>query len=246
MIDSVCPKATQGQLATVVPHKPIFAERCKPEMRMLVSCMLKASSKMVDQWKMPVWPSRTASALAVEQNGAFPVPVERLAFSGSSSEDSDFEEPPSDSENGGRTPPSSGCSSFGKDLKLLESAFPHSFHLPGLQASSRRLSSSSSSNSHIDASKPCAPPPTVLLRSQEYVPVPKSTNPRAVSRVDVARDNPFLGWEQYHPDLIQAVLAIPGHHFNVFSEQHISSTEAQIRVACDMLDGLQKDILIEF
>jgi hypothetical protein len=235
MIDSVCPKATQGQLATVVPHKPIFSERCKPEMQMLVSCMLKASSKMVDQWKMPIWPSRHGSAHAAERSGAFIVPVDRLAFSGSSSEEGDLEVTPSDSENEGRITPSSGYSNFGNDSKLLESAFPHSFHLPELRASSH-WPSGSSTDGDMDAFKPCAPPPTILLRSQEYVPVPKSTSPRAVSRVDVARNNPFLGWEQFHPDLIQAVLPIPGHHFNVFSEQHISTTEEQIRVACDTLD----------
>ena len=69
-----------------------------------------------------------------------------------------------------------------------------------------------------------APPPTILLRCREYVPISTLTNPRALARVDLARDSALLGWEGYNDHLVQAVLEVPGHHFNLFSEQHVSSS----------------------
>jgi pimeloyl-ACP methyl ester carboxylesterase len=65
-------------------------------------------------------------------------------------------------------------------------------------------------------------PPTILLRCEEFVPVPSCGRENAISRVDVARERDFLGWEEYEYDIIYAVLKIPGHHFNVFSEHHVS------------------------
>lgn len=65
------------------------------------------------------------------------------------------------------------------------------------------------------------PPPTVLLRCKDFVPVSKCGNPNAISRVDVAREEKLLGWEQYDYDLICAILDVPGHHFSLFSEMHV-------------------------
>ncbi len=64
-------------------------------------------------------------------------------------------------------------------------------------------------------------PPTILLRCQDYVLVSKVDNPNALYRVDVAWHYDLLGWEHFGPDLIKAVLDIPGHHFNLFSKEHV-------------------------
>lgn len=65
------------------------------------------------------------------------------------------------------------------------------------------------------------PPPTVLLRCRNYVPV-ISTGHNAISRVDVTRHQAMLGWEDYPYDFIRAVLDIPGHHFDLFGEEYVS------------------------
>lgn len=99
------------------------------------------------------------------------------------------------------------------------------------------------------------PPPTILLRCREFVPVPSCGNENAISRVDVAREKKFLGWEEYNYDIIHSVIEIPGHHFNVFSESHVSTilsgrcmakddppqikhTALKIMEACGILEGL--------
>ncbi|KAM5450209.1 hypothetical protein MaudCBS49596_004584 [Microsporum audouinii] len=64
-------------------------------------------------------------------------------------------------------------------------------------------------------------PQTVLLRCNEMVPVSTPEDPTAICRVDVARDLEKLGWEQYGYDFISAVLQIPGHHFNIFSDEYV-------------------------
>ncbi|KAF3483739.1 uncharacterized protein GIQ15_03063 [Arthroderma uncinatum] len=66
-------------------------------------------------------------------------------------------------------------------------------------------------------------PQTVLLRCNESVPVSTPEDTTAICRVDVARDIQKLGWDQYGYDFITAVLEIPGHHFNIFSDEYVSS-----------------------
>lgn len=167
MIDSVFPDAikSRGQ-GDIVPHAPIISAHCRPEIRMLVANMMKASSAMVEQWVMPTW--------------APPCPRRRgLSILGT------------------RQPTDSGYASSNEsdndalpDRVLLASLLPQ-------------------------------PPPTILLRCGELVPVPKSENVNAISRVDAARQEKLLGWGQYDYDLICAVLDVPGHHFNLFSEPHV-------------------------
>lgn len=66
------------------------------------------------------------------------------------------------------------------------------------------------------------PPKTVLLKCNEYVPT-KSDLPNAVARVDVVRERERLGWEEYPYDFLSAVLDIPGHHFNIFTDPYVSA-----------------------
>ncbi|KAK0720329.1 Alpha/Beta hydrolase protein [Lasiosphaeris hirsuta] len=77
------------------------------------------------------------------------------------------------------------------------------------------------------------PPPVILLRAEEAVPV----NGDGVSRVDGYRDDRLLGWGNYRPDLITDVFDIPGHHFNIFvSDEHLGVVTGKIRKACRDLE----------
>lgn len=76
---------------------------------------------------------------------------------------------------------------------------------------------------HADAEKPLPTlPNTVLLRCEDYVPVPKTATRNAISRADLTRQYRKLGWEEYRTDLIDTVLDIPGHHFNLFADEYVS------------------------
>ncbi|KAI1975158.1 hypothetical protein LOZ53_005739 [Ophidiomyces ophidiicola] len=67
-------------------------------------------------------------------------------------------------------------------------------------------------------------PPTVLLRCNDYVPVhPAADNANPIARVDVVREQEKLGWDDYGYDFISVVLDIPGHHYNIFHKDHVSS-----------------------
>lgn len=78
------------------------------------------------------------------------------------------------------------------------------------------------SKANMDMEKLPPPPQTVLLKCAEYVPVTKSDVPGAVAWVDVVREQEKLGWQDYPYDFISAVLEIPGHHFNIFTEPYVS------------------------
>ncbi|PGG99840.1 hypothetical protein AJ79_08392 [Helicocarpus griseus UAMH5409] len=62
-------------------------------------------------------------------------------------------------------------------------------------------------------------PKTILLRCEDYVPVSRPDMPDAVCRVDVVRELRTLGWEKYPNEFSPVVLSIPGHHFNIFTEE---------------------------
>jgi thioesterase domain-containing protein len=79
------------------------------------------------------------------------------------------------------------------------------------------------------------PPHTILFRAMEAVPVTEDAPENAVARVDVQRDKPKLGWENYGYDLIQKVVDIPGHHFNIFDLKHVDDLSQKLKAACDSL-----------
>ncbi|EAS27292.3 uncharacterized protein CIMG_09897 [Coccidioides immitis RS] len=79
-------------------------------------------------------------------------------------------------------------------------------------------------------------PPTVLLRCNEYVPISSPEGCNAVSRVDVCREMPRLGWEEYGYDMISTVMDIPGHHFNIFAKDHLDEVSSQVKLACRLIE----------
>ncbi|KAL8404294.1 hypothetical protein RB594_009232 [Gaeumannomyces avenae] len=84
-----------------------------------------------------------------------------------------------------------------------------------------------------DAGSPLLPPPAILLRAQESVPVEEEK----VARVDVARDDHRLGWDEYRPGLFRHVVDIPGHHYNIFAEANVGAVRAALIDACESLEG---------
>ncbi|KAL2132243.1 hypothetical protein VTI74DRAFT_4066 [Chaetomium olivicolor] len=79
------------------------------------------------------------------------------------------------------------------------------------------------------------PPPVVLLRAMDRVPVSKE----GVSRVDIHREDQLLGWGNYRKDLITKVMDIPGHHFNIFhTDESLETTTEGIKMACSELETL--------
>ena len=229
MIDSIYPGVLQDRRSNVVPHAPFISQRCRPEIKILISNMLKSSAKMVDTWTMPSWARRPAS-------GRFGAEWSAIASSVSSSS----KPSPQPSETHSLFSSSRGSST----LDLLDFS------------SSCGCTSEDSFEPQSSVHPP--PPRTILLRCNEYVPVPASRSTKTVSRVDVARECPILGWEKYHSDLIHAVVDIPGHHFNIFAEENVglppkqqlfvpkkprTDVEPQINLtggriidACDMLE----------
>ncbi|PGH31685.1 hypothetical protein GX50_05525 [[Emmonsia] crescens] len=79
-------------------------------------------------------------------------------------------------------------------------------------------------------------PKTILLRCDDYVPVARPDIPDAVCRVDVVRELRTLGWEKYPNHFTPIVLDIPGHHFNVFTDEYIDEVSARIKQSCRMLE----------
>ncbi|KAL2851010.1 Alpha/Beta hydrolase protein [Aspergillus pseudoustus] len=63
---------------------------------------------------------------------------------------------------------------------------------------------------------PGSPPPAVLLRATERVPVPAGSKPGSLVDVDLDRDSTLLGWDRLEYPLLHAVYDIPGHHFDIF------------------------------
>lgn len=57
------------------------------------------------------------------------------------------------------------------------------------------------------------PPTSVLLRCVEPVSSIDSTKP---ARVDIFRDKMALGWNEYYPEFIKAVIDVDAHHYNLF------------------------------
>ncbi|OIW29453.1 alpha/beta-hydrolase [Coniochaeta ligniaria NRRL 30616] len=72
------------------------------------------------------------------------------------------------------------------------------------------------------------PPPVWLLRAEEPVPVLGE----GVSRVDTYRKERYLGWDNYREGFIVKVEDIPGHHFNIFSFEHVDAVTEKLRQAC--------------
>ncbi|KAL2118099.1 hypothetical protein VTJ04DRAFT_7759 [Mycothermus thermophilus] len=82
------------------------------------------------------------------------------------------------------------------------------------------------------------PPPVVLIRATEPVPVVEQPG---VARVDVRRGDRTLGWEGYRKGLVMKVIDVPGHHYNMFQgEEHLDAVTEAIRQACTELDGMAR------
>ncbi|KAK3308279.1 Alpha/Beta hydrolase protein [Chaetomium strumarium] len=86
------------------------------------------------------------------------------------------------------------------------------------------------------------PPPVVLLRATDPVPLPEDVQDGAnvnvnVNAVDINRRDPLLGWGKYRQDLITKVMDIPGHHFSIFhTEETLETTTDAIKWACRELE----------
>ncbi|KAI9760331.1 MAG: hypothetical protein M4579_001735 [Chaenotheca gracillima] len=92
------------------------------------------------------------------------------------------------------------------------------------------------------------PPPFVLLRATEYMPIEISPDPKR--GMDCTRELPLLGWEHtglgagswgtrvgegQRVELVKAVLEVQGHHCNLF-EDHPEELTMQMNKACEMLE----------
>lgn len=241
MIDSIYPNAPKYQAENIVPHSLFTSSRCKPEISFLISNQLKASARMVEDWKMPSWSSRR-----------YPTFTSR-SWTGIAAMDG-FKEDPSMA---GSVTSYGSASSFSSSQDRSRGSSTTAFAV----YSDDDIDDKLESKLLIKNSDSPSPPPTILLRCNEYVPVSKSKTPGAVSRVDIARDCRTLGWDEYNPDLVQYVLDIPGHHFNVFTEENVSpppqqgavmisrvhrlilglkikTTGTRIKEACDILERI--------
>ncbi|TLD19339.1 hypothetical protein PspLS_10024 [Pyricularia sp. CBS 133598] len=78
------------------------------------------------------------------------------------------------------------------------------------------------------------PPPAILLKAVDPVPVEGG----GIARVDLARPDPNLAWDQYRKDWLVRVVDIPGHHFNVFSLQNVEHLSVAVKEACETFDRM--------
>lgn len=67
------------------------------------------------------------------------------------------------------------------------------------------------------------PPPAMLLRARDAVPLPQNRpGMTRVVDVDLSRARRFLGWEDYPTKFIRNVLDVSGHHHNIFKDPNVS------------------------
>lgn len=214
-MDSICPQALkQHPSHNIVPHGPWTTSRCRPEINFLISAQLKASAKMVEDWTMPSWSQPRIPAFG-GQDWTRITALERFqkGFSStSSSSPSSSASPTPSSRNRTRSSGTTALTIYPFNDGIEDKSSPEFIS---------ENSEEHRSHSLVNADSP-PPPPTILLRCKEYVPVSNSENPNAISKVDITRDRRLLGWDEYNPDLIQCVLDIPGHHFSLFAEQNVS------------------------
>ncbi len=79
---------------------------------------------------------------------------------------------------------------------------------------------------------PLPPPPAVLLRSQEAVPVPDD----GLLYVDLYRGDQRLGWDAHCEDMFCEIVDIPGNHYNVFAFGHLEAVRSAITKACETIE----------
>lgn len=75
-------------------------------------------------------------------------------------------------------------------------------------------------------------PPAVLLRAKKAVPV----EGEGVGIADVYRGDRNLGWDRYDKDLIQEIIDVEGHHFDLFAFENIEGITAAIRKGLKTLE----------
>lgn len=97
--------------------------------------------------------------------------------------------------------------------------------------------SDSSTLSAEHRSLPSSPPPAILLKASQYVPIQDASDEGKLAIVDVCRETKRLGWEEYEHNFIRVVFDINGHHFNVFAEDKVQQLTTKISMACAMLDA---------
>jgi hypothetical protein len=156
--------------------------------------MMKQSARMAEQWEIPTW-SRTSDSLSLSlkwKTESASVMRRNLTLEGLDSDSDRWS-------SGTATPTEDTSKSWTNDDSKIEFNYDDKI---------------------LERHQP---PRTVLLRCQEKVPVsPASTGSETISRVDVARDSPHLGWEDYDPQLVIAVLDLPGHHYGLFWPENVS------------------------
>lgn len=225
MIDSICPRALNRQVQNIVPHSPFTSPHCKPEIGFLIANQLKASAKLVQDWVMPHWSSRPGPISPNPRSWTGVTAFDRFREDGfltagslsSYGSASSVSSPGRDRSWGSSTTPSAFSSDDDMDDKLSPSS-----ELPISNSNNNHGEDDNDGNPDSSSPPPPPPPLTILLRCDEYVPVSRSKNPDAISKVDIVRDRRLLGWDEYAPNLVQCVLNVPGHHFNLFAAENVS------------------------
>ena len=78
-------------------------------------------------------------------------------------------------------------------------------------------------------------PRVILLKAKE--PVPPE---RGITSIDTNRRDEVLGWKKYDGALVEDVIEIDGHHFNIFESEHISATTRAMVLGLVKLDAPAK------
>ncbi|KAI9837009.1 MAG: hypothetical protein M1819_000658 [Sarea resinae] len=82
---------------------------------------------------------------------------------------------------------------------------------------------------------PTPAPHTILIRATDRVPA--SIQPTRDQGVDSTRDTKrALGWEDGEMELVRTVLDVPGHHFDIFDDEHIDALSKQLALACSLIE----------
>jgi thioesterase domain-containing protein len=85
-----------------------------------------------------------------------------------------------------------------------------------------------------DSGRELTPPPAILLRAQEKVPVEGG-----MVLVDIWRDDHrLLGWNHYRNKFISRVLDIPGNHYGAFDKENLFTLSEQLKTALKTIDEL--------
>ena len=196
MIDTVYPKLFDDKDLEGFASIPTSVDNVRSEMRYMVARCRAQTGELLRTWTVPKFAPRSAT----EPNGEVAANLHRDLRTSSSVR-----------------------ASRRRDIRGVPSNTGDIMGELNVPKHSRAGISQASSNlDPINQSRLPRAPPVVLLRCKDYVYVQQSQDSSRICEIDAMRRYRRLGWENHDHGLVSQTRNIPGHHFNIFTFQHVS------------------------